>query len=286
MSKKTVIVTGVSGFIGSNLLAYLLKKKIDAIGYYRNYSNRIKALKINNRVIKVNSYLDIPEGNNYVIIHLAQNSNAKNTQVDRQRTKKSYELTQALVKKKFSHYVFVSSAAIYSDHNNFPINEKAINLSNSNYAKMKLRHENFFDNKKSTLLRITNVYGRYMNKGNIFDDIISQMPCNDVVKIKNPDVVREFLHIDDLCCAIFLICKKPIYGTYNVGSGKGLSIEELIRLIAKNYKSNSLKIISSEKEKKNSIIIVNSRKIMKKLNWKPIVKIEKGIKKLITTGEY
>ena len=112
------------------------------------------------------------------------------------------------------------------------------------------------------------------------------MPCYNSLKIRNAKVIREFLYIDDLCRAIFLICKKPIYGIYNVGSGEGLQIEKLIRIIEKSFKSNCKKIISSEKIKKNSTIIVNSRKIMKKLNWKPQAKIEKEVKKLIKSGDY
>ena len=44
---KEIIITGVSGFIGSHLLKHLVKKKLNVIGYYRNYSYRFDKLGIN-----------------------------------------------------------------------------------------------------------------------------------------------------------------------------------------------------------------------------------------------
>ena len=120
-----------------------------------------------------------------------------------------------------------------------------------------------------------------MNKDNIFRDIITQLPCDNSVKIRNGSPIREFLYIQDLCELIFLILKKPIYGVYNVGSCNSISIRSLTFKIIKNYKNKILNIKETNKTNVSSSIILNSDKIMKKLNWKPKVNLNSGIKELI-----
>ena len=74
-SKYQIIVTGASGFIGSNLIAYLINQKFNVIGYYRNSSYRIKKLNIENYCIKVRNYKKLPSGKWHLLIHLAAESN-------------------------------------------------------------------------------------------------------------------------------------------------------------------------------------------------------------------
>ena len=283
LTKKKIIVTGASGFIGAHLVNYLLGKNLDVVGYYRNFSYRFNKLCITQNVINVKSYIEIPEGDDYVLIHLAQESNVENSNSSSaSREQKSDELTKFLIKKKFFFYIYLSSSIIYGDKENSPINEEALNLLSNNYSKMKIRNENFFDVEKSALLRIANVYGNYMNKGNIFDDIISQLPCESYITLKNGDAVREFLYIDDLCEAIHLILINPIYGVFNLGSGTGVSINKLAKLIGNHFQNENLNVVSSNKYSRKSSLLLNSEKIIKKLKWKPTVDIKQGVKKLIS----
>ena len=104
--------------------------------------------------------------------------------------------------------------------------------------------------------------------------------------------LREFLFNDDLATGIYYILKssqKKIlkatnnnFPIFNIGSGENISIKNLSLLIKKivKFKGN----IHFDRNypdgtfKKN----LNSSRI-KKLGWKPKVKLKKGLKKVIST---
>ncbi len=54
--KKPILITGASGFIGSNLLRFFYNRKINVYGLVREKSNqwRIKDLKIRKNIFYVN----------------------------------------------------------------------------------------------------------------------------------------------------------------------------------------------------------------------------------------
>jgi len=104
---KEIIITGASGFIGSHLLKYLISKKLKVTGYYRNYSERFEKLGINGNVINIDSYNQIPSGNNKVLIHLAQESNIQNSEFINNSS--DINLTKSLVNKNFFFmYIFLA----------------------------------------------------------------------------------------------------------------------------------------------------------------------------------
>ena len=274
--KKKIIITGVSGFIGAHLTKYLTKKKLDVVGFYRNSSNRLNDLGIQKNVIKIDSYSKIPYSDDSVLIHLAEHA-----QTNKDGNKNDAILSKLLINKNFFYYMYFSSSLVYGDQHKSTLSEKIETAPNSNYSNMKFVNENFFDLKKSVILRITNVYGNHMNKNNIFNDIIAQLSSDNLVKIRNGLPIREFLYIDDLCKLIFLILKNPIFGVYNVGSCEKISIKNLTLKIIKNFKNKNLDIVETDNTNDNSSIILNSNKIMKKINWKPEINLDEGIKKLI-----
>ena len=104
--------------------------------------------------------------------------------------------------------------------------------------------------------------------------------------------VREFLHVDDLASAIKLtlkIRKKKINKIYknklpvfNVGSGESITIKDLSILIKKISRFNGK--IFFDKNFPDGTINKNldSSKI-KKLKWKPKIKLESGLTKIINS---
>lgn len=278
-SKKKIIVTGASGFIGSHLVKYLASKKLNVTGYYRTETDRLSLLNIKKYSKIINSYNDIPKGNNFILIHTAQSGQVQlrsdtNQDVDQ-------NLIKMLINKNFSLYIFLSSALVYGDKYIKKISEENKTNANNHYAKIKLKSESLFDLKKTAILRLTNVYGNFMNKENIFCDIISQLPFDRSIKIRDGSPVREFLFIEDLCYLIFLVLKNPITGIFNLGSNESISIKNLAILIAKKANKKKINIVETNKKNIKSNILLNSEKIMNKLPWKPKVKLKRGILDLI-----
>jgi dTDP-glucose 4,6-dehydratase len=90
---------------------------------------------------------------------------------------------------------------------------------------------------------------------------------------------REWLHVDDHCRAIELVLDKGVIGeTYNVGSGKEASIEEIAdEVLAAAGQPASLKTIVPDRPGHDRRYLLDSTKIRTQLGWEPAVDFESGL---------
>ena len=101
---------------------------------------------------------------------------------------------------------------------------------------------------------------------------------------------REWIHVEDHCEALFRLYLKGKSGeSYNVGSGKNLKNIDLVKKILSIFKTMKIKIGKKSKIKfvkdrpgHDFRYALNSNKISKKLNWRPEIKFEKGLKETIS----
>ena len=114
---------------------------------------------------------------------------------------------------------------------------------------------------------------------------INNVNCKKIV-LKKPKIMRDFLHVDDLSSAIFLCLKsknKKKINVFNVGSGKsipiGLIVKKLIKISNKKLKLVFLPYIKSKEYVGDKDHNANIEKIKKILNWRPLININKGLKK-------
>lgn len=282
-SKYQIIVTGASGFIGSNLIAYLISRKFNVIGYYRNISYRIKKLNIENYCIKVKNYKNLPSGKWHLLIHLAAESNRNKYQTNFRNIKSStLELCNDLIKSNFHRVLFLSSSEVYKSSNKKKITEKGPINHDSNYAKIKFECEEIFNSKRAIIIRASNIYGPNMGENNIFYDVINQISKKNLnIYIKDIFPVRDFLHVYDLSRAIELLVLTDMSGTFNVGSGRGTSIKSLAQKIINILSKQNHKIISLNQKKYTSYLTLNSDKIKKKCKWRPKYSLNAGLKKVL-----
>ncbi len=106
----------------------------------------------------------------------------------------------------------------------------------------------------------------------------SEMNAGDV------SIVRDFLDVRDAVAAYYLLLHKGVKGgIYNICSGNGLSLKEIIDIMAAHLQ---LKVdIKTDKKlirpNDNKIIIGNNRKIKEQLGWKNMIPIEKSLKDIL-----
>lgn len=83
-----------------------------------------------------------------------------------------------------------------------------------------------------SILRLNTVYGEYERCHSILIRFIQFMKAGKPIPMfNNYDVVRDFVHVDDVVDAL---CKSRFYsGTFNIGTGKYISLKELLDLISK-----------------------------------------------------
>ena len=269
ISKKRVLVTGASGFLGSHLCQSLKKKNIDYIGFSRQDGSMVDCVVDNYKEL-ISSYKK-----NNILINLAGN----NTNVNVSEQKIISELSDVYK----NNMIFISSSSVYGSYNDEKVSESMI-LNNSNdYAKSKILSEKVVFNNKGLILRLSNVYGKGMSQNKLFYDIYNQINNKSShLKLRNINVIKDYLYIDDFCDAINIILEKPLKNRIiNLGSGIGEKSIKLVEVICRNLNKDFSKLKISSKEDTPIKNILNTDLFKKEYDWTSNINIENGIYKWI-----
>ena len=279
--KKTILITGGAGFIGSNLIRY--------ISYNRNTYNIISLDKIKDIASLHNVYLN--KGNEFyladindehildnifrmtnpnIVIHLANDNNLNFNGIS--------NLHKVSNKYKVEKFVYLSSSSfdIYT-------NEDFSCFCIDNYITSKLFNVNY------NIIRIPKCFGPRQNIFNIIPDLFLSFIKQDKVILANKGVdVYDLLYVEDLCQAILTVMENgkdnEIYNASINLDYTELELAAIIRdflITAKDNKRLDYNIgnISLDDDSIESIknLFVDSSKL-KELGWKPERKFKENLK--------
>jgi nucleoside-diphosphate-sugar epimerase len=235
-TQHNILITGASGFVGSNLLPFIhgqLGKSITSI----------TRISINNGTsITYDRLFDDCELSFPVYIHLAGKAHdVKNISDESDYISVNYDLTKRLFDR-FVHdeeaktFIFVSSVKAVADVVEGHLTEDYIPTPISAYGRSKLMAEQYIlDNipcdRTVVILRPCMIHGPG-NKGNL--NLLHSIVLRGVPwPLGNFDNHRSFLSIDNLCYVIEQILNGNVStGVYNLSDDEPLSTLELVRLIS------------------------------------------------------
>ena len=315
---KKIIVTGGSGFIGSNLIQLLLKKKyfvinIDKSSYSANPYN-VKDFKKNrnylfyridinhkNRIIKIlKKHKPIGIFNLAAETHVDRSIDGPKKFIETNilGTFNLLEILRKLKKNKINtKLIHISTDEVYGDIlANKRSDENFSYEPSSPYSASKASADHLVKSYIRTykinavISNCCNNYGPYQFPEKLIPKMISNIFNNKELPIyakgKNS---REWIHVNDHCEALFKLYLKGKNGeSYNVGTGTNFRNIELVKKILKICKNMNIKI-----GKKTKIRFVkdrpghdfryalNNEKILNKLKWKPKISFDKGLKDTI-----
>ena len=310
---KKVIVTGGNGFIGSNLIIFLLKKKYFVINIDHNkYSKRSYILKDINKKRYKFFRLDI---NNKKILTIFKKYKpdaifnlAAETHVDRSIDRPKDFISSNILgtfnileqiriyKKKYKKdikLIHVSTDEVYGDlKKNERAHESSQYRPSSPYAASKAGADHLvksysrtFDI-KSVISNCCNNYGpgQYPEKliPTLIFNILKNLPLPIYGKGLNS---REWIHVEDHCDGLFSIYKKGKNGeSYNIGTNNNIRNLNLTKLLIKIVKKKKISIgkkvkIRFVKDRPGHDLnySFNSFKIKNKLKWRPKKTFKKGL---------
>ena len=312
--KKNIIVTGGLGFIGSNLIEFLLKKKfnvinVDKVSYSSNFYN-VKSYVKNKKYSFIKCDLN-NKSRIYKILKkykpLAIFNLAAETHVDRSIDGPKafmesnilgvFSLLEAIknylnLKKKI-RLIHISTDEVYGDILNGRSDEKYSYKPSSPYAASKAASDHIVSSYIRTykipaiITNCSNNYGPKQHPEKLIPKLIFNVLNNLPLPIYgNGKNSREWIHVEDHCDALYKVFKYGKIGsTYNIGSGKNLNniqISKAILKIAKNFNriGNKTKIrFVKDRPGHDLRYALNSNKIKKELKWKPKISINKGLRK-------
>jgi len=286
MLMKQIVITGHNGFLGSNLLLKLISEKYDITGISKTIkkNNLIKQIKRN--------ILDIKESDivkNSCIIHLAAITNVAYCEkypeecykVNAIATQKILEIAR----KKNCSLIYPSTSHVYAIPHKLPIKEAHPTNATSVYSESKISGEKLCETYSKSyglnisVLRLFSTYGPKNSEYKVESRIITQLLSNRSIKIGNLFPKRDFVYIDDVIRAFQTVMKNlKGFNTYNVGSERSYSIQEICNILKKLSGKKNPIIVDKKKLRKNDIKnVVSDCSKIKKLGWKPKISINKGL---------
>ncbi len=269
-NKKSWLVTGAAGFIGSNLVEKLLElnQKVVALdnfdtGYQHNIDEALEDAKkaigkdvscnlnfIKGDIRELNDCMNACTGVDYVL-HQAALGSVPRSIKDPIRTNKSnidgfLNMLMASKDKKVKRFIYASSSSVYGDHPDLPKLEENIGKPLSPYATTKIVNEIYADvfaktyGLQSIGLRYFNVFGKRQDPNGSYAAVIPKwvsafLSQEEVFINGDGETSRDFCHVDNAVQMNLLAAttenNDAIDQAYNVALNDRTSLNQLYMMI-------------------------------------------------------
>lgn len=305
MSKKTVLVTGGCGFIGSHLAEALVKK-----GYKVRLLDDLSNGKLENVASIPSEDIEVlvgdvaepsaveaaTQGCEYVFHEAAIASVPRSVSEPVETGKVNYggtlNVLEAARKHGVRRVIFAGSAAVYGDEPTLPKKESMLTKPITPYGVDKLASELMGLCYTRTFglefvcLRYFNVFGSRQNPSSPYSGVISIF-CDRIRRGLAPIIYgdglqsRDFIHVFDIVQANLLVMEHPEAPgkTFNVGRGVATSLVDIHNILSELTDQKCLPI----KEPPRSGDIRHSladNGALRALGWKPTIDIRQGLAEL------
>ncbi|MFQ6063896.1 MAG: NAD-dependent epimerase/dehydratase family protein [Candidatus Bathyarchaeia archaeon] len=306
MEDKTVLITGGAGFIGSWLSEALVKKGafVRVLDNFQSGSEKNLAHIMGSVELMKGDVRDYETVRTAVkgadfIFHLAANASVPNSTKDPEYDFNSNAIGTFNVLKAASDsnkrpiVLYASSAAVYGEAAYVPIDESHSLRPASFYGASKLCGEAYcraFRNilrTKVVVLRIFNTYGPRQPRYVMYD-LLKKLSRDQ----KNLEVLgtgkqkRDFIYVTDCVNAITsaALNTKALGEVLNIGTGRGVSIEQLVQLVLDKLNLDGKTEVHYTKQSwKGDVqtLVADVSKLRTLLNYEPQVSLENGFSSLL-----
>lgn len=280
------VVTGGAGFIGSKLVNRLVSEGVEVLVIDNLSTGSLSNLEGEGwRLFKGDICDPLPSVEHDVLFHLASPVSVAESLADPDKyyhqiadgTENVLRWSERMGAKSV---VLASTAAIYGDTIDLPIEEERSSMAMSPYAAAKLLAESMVDCSEirtRTILRFFNVYGEGQGTVGGYASVIpifrKLWEAGKPLTVRGDgEQTRDFIWVEDIVDALI---KASLRGredsqTYNVGSGEETSVNQIVEAFG-----GEVHYIPSIPEPMRSLACI--KKIKKELDWSPSMSVESWI---------
>lgn len=300
-----VLITGGCGFIGVNLIDFILEKTNWQVRVLDNlYSGKKEYLSRFNddrlsfvkgdirdeRVVE-----EVVEGCDFVVNLAAQVGvmpSIKDPFFDMDiNVKGALSLLNACVENNVSRFVQASSAAPLGEQD-MPLDEEKVPRPLSPYGASKLACEGYCSafsgsyGLKTVVLRFSNVYGPWSElKGSVIPLFIRQILNDETLTVYGDGCqTRDFVYVSDICQGIFLGLTEDLsegFSLFQLGTGVETSVNQLIEILQNVFPDDFRYEYAPARDGEIIRNYADISKAEKRLGYKPRVSIEEGVKRTV-----
>lgn len=309
-----VLVTGITGFIGSRLAAKLIEQGDNVYGLVRHSSEReLKRLEgvvsrvhlIEGDLIRYHSVLSAVETSDPdIIFHLGALTPVRlsfddpypyiGTNFDG-----TVNLVHSILKQSPNTRLIVASTAeVYGwQPSGRPIPEDALLNPASPYAVTKAAADQYIQmanriyHLRGTIMRPINSYGRIWESGFYTEYLISRMLKRETCYVGAPDSVRDYMYADDHVDAYLDVAKteKSVGVVYNVSPGNPITNAELAKKLSAIIGFKQKIVFGSyppgypqrPQSQDPAYLVLDNSRITRDVSWKPRYTLDQGLKQAI-----
>ncbi|MGB9696459.1 MAG: NAD-dependent epimerase/dehydratase family protein [Ignavibacteria bacterium] len=304
MDKGKVVVFGGGGFIGSHLCEELLKAGYRVVIFEKlNFSRRnISSFISSVEIIEgdFSNEIDLKrtlKGTDYVF-HLVSstlpaNSNENTIYDVETNVVSTLKLLNEVIAAKIRKLIFISSGGtVYGIPSTLPIKEEFSGYPICSYGIVKRTIEHYLYlykwlyNLDYYVFRLSNPYGERqnpnLNQGAISVFLWKMLQDKEIEIWGDGTITRDYIYIKD---AVEVFVKSlqvsvPAH-TYNVGSGRGITLNELLRVISEVSGIEPKVVYKKGRKIDVPVNILDITHIKKDFQWSPKTRLEEGIQKTI-----
>ena len=294
---KKIIITGVAGFIGSNLAVRLLEEGYEVVciddlsyGVREQVPDGVNFFE---QDIRSKDIYPLFKDAKYVF-HLAAKSPVNDCQQDPVsacdiNTTGTVNVFEASARAGIKKIIYAETSALYEGISKFPTPEGEVDP-HSFYARSKMagrimaRGYKEFHNLDSVAVRYFNVYGPRQDYRRTIPPLMSAIIIK-LLRGEQPIIFgdgekrRDFVYVNDVNDAHLLLMKedKANNEVYNIGYGKNYSVNEIYKMI-RDLTGIAIDPIYKENLPGEAQINLADCAKLKSLGWEPKTTLEEGLK--------
>lgn len=298
--RQRIMVTGVAGFVGSNLAKKLLEKDYAVVGIddlsagtIENVDPRVDFHQADIRSQQIYSLFDGADG----VFHLAAKTSlvdclAKPLEAADMNVSGTLNVLEAARKANVRKFIYADTSAEYEGIHEFPTPEDRIRPIGV-YAASKHGGATFCEsyrrlyNMNVAMVRYFNVYGPAQDWRRVIPPVMSSFIIR-MLQGESPLIYgtgekrRDFIYVDDVndLHVVILQDGRSDGRVFNIGSGVNHSVNEIYRLVESLLKTGLKPIYKPDLPGEAEITLADITSA-KSLGWKPRIDIEEGLKRTI-----